>query len=121
MNLGELSGPEFVSPVELGRQHVKVRALALAHMRCAVEAKLLREQEHGGADLERGRWKLDVLLDYSVHPTWALRSELQNLRKMIESAGWHVNELDIKNNCGPWLSLDIAVPKPLHGLGGPYR
>jgi len=109
---------EFVSPVELNRQHVQVRANALTHMRSVLEAKLRIEQDGKAGE---GRFIVEVSLNNAVHPTWALKAELHNLRSMIETVGWTVKDIEIKNQCGPWLSIDMSVPVRSPVPQGPYR
>jgi hypothetical protein len=109
---------QFMSPVELRRKHVQVRSLALAHMMSVLEAALRVEQE---GKCGEGRFVIEVPLAYTVHPTWALKAELMNLRGLIEAAGWNVRDLKIENQCGPWLNVDMSEPIAPVSLGGPYR
>ena len=111
--------PEFVSPVELRRQHVQVRSNALTHMMSVLEAGLRKEREREGSFY---RFTVERLLDTDAHPRWALDAELPALQKLIETAGWRVEVLEIKNNCGAWLVADMSEPKPESpSSGGPYR
>jgi hypothetical protein len=109
-------GPEFVSPVELARRHVHVREYALSHMVSVLEARLRKEQEG------QSSYAMELPLEWSTHPIWACKAELQNLRGVMESAGWDVHDLKIENNVSAWwLHATLRLPRPLVTGQGPYR